>query len=251
MKPVVTPDAITAEHSADGGLTWRRLLFIAGIAATLAIGTVSAVLGDLEGVAVTLGFALATWLTRVRQGAVGAIGLTLAGAITLFFMLTAAMTNIREGSPMSSVLISSVLAAVSLLVLIAAIGFMNNRASGSTAGPRLGVGVSVLLLGGLVVWGASISRAEIAAGDITIVSENMAFSQTELTVNQGNVVVTMENKDLFWHTFTVEELGIDLRVPVGAKLGASFEAPPGEYQFICAIPGHPEAGMVGTLTVEG
>ncbi|HUF95442.1 MAG TPA: cupredoxin domain-containing protein, partial [Acidimicrobiia bacterium] len=180
----------------------------------------------------------------------GAIGVALAGAITLYFMLTAAMTNIREGSPMSSVLISSVLAAVSLLALIAAIGFLTNRASGSTTGPRLCVGVSVVLLGGLVVWGASISRVDIAAGDIVLVSENIAFSETELKVNEGNVVVTMENKDLFWHTFTIEELGVDLRVPVGAELGASFEASPGEYQFVCAIPGHPEAGMVGTLTVE-
>lgn len=250
MKSVTTHDAITAELPADRGLTWRRLLFIAGILATVAIGTVSAVLGDLEGGAVTLGFALATWLTRVRRGTLGAIGVSLAGAITLYFMLTAAVTNIREGSPMSSVLISSVLAAVSLLALIAAIGFLANRASGSTTGPMLGVGTSVLMLGGLVVWGASITRVDIEAGDIVLVSENMAFSDTGLRVDPGEVVVTMENKDLFWHTFTIEELGVDLRVPVGAKLGASFEAAPGEYQFICAIPGHVEAGMVGTLTVE-
>ncbi len=250
MNPVTTHDGTTAELSADRGLTWRRLLFITGILATVAIGAVSAVLGDLEGGAVMLGFALATWLTRVRRGTVGAIGVALAGAITLFFMLTAAMTNIREGSPMSSVLISSVLAAVSLLALIAAIGLLTNRASGSTTGPRLGVGVSVLLLGGLLVWGASISRVDIAAGDIVLVSENMAFSATELQVNEGTVLVTMKNKDLFWHTFTIAELGVDLRVPVGAELGASFEAPPGEYEFVCAIPGHPEAGMVGTLTVE-
>ena len=250
MKSVTTPDAITAELSADRGLTWRRLVFIAGIVATVAIGTVSAVLGDLEGGAVTLGFALATWLTRVRRGTLGAIGVALAGAITLYFMLAAAMTNIREGSPMSSVLISSILAAVSLLALIAAIGFLANPASRSTAGPGLGVGASILLLGGLVVWGASISRVDIDAGDIVIVSENMAFSESDLRVEEGELVVTMENKDLFWHTFTIEELGVDLRVPVGAELGASFEAAPGEYQFVCAIPGHVEAGMLGTLTVE-
>lgn len=250
MRAVTTSDAVTPELSADRGLTWRRLLFIAGMAATLAIGTVSAVLGDLEGGAVTLGFALATWLTRVRRGTVGAIGVAMGGAITLYFMLTAAMTNIREGSPMSSVLISSVLAAVSLLALIAAVGFVADRTSGSATGPWFAVGTSVVMLGALVVWGVSITRVVMDAGDIVVVSENMAFSETELRVNEGEVVVTMENKDLFWHTFTIEELGVDLRVPVGAELGASFDAPAGEYQFVCAIPGHPEAGMVGTLTVE-
>ncbi|HUP15335.1 MAG TPA: plastocyanin/azurin family copper-binding protein [Acidimicrobiia bacterium] len=249
MSSVTRPDAITAEP-AGRGLTWRRLLFIGGIVATVAIGTISAVLGDLEGGAVALGFALATWLTRVRRGTLGATGVALAGAITLYFMLTAAMTNIREGSPMSSVLISSIVAAVSLLALIAAIGFFANRASGSTTGPWLSMGVCVLLLGVLLVWGASISRVEIGAGDIALVSENLAFSETELKVNEGSVVVTMENRDLFWHTFTVDELGVDLRVPVGAELGASFDAAPGQYQFVCAIPGHVDAGMVGTLTVE-
>jgi urea transporter len=74
VRSVTTPNAITAELSADRGLTWRRLLFISGIVATVAIGTVSAVLGDLEGGAVTLGFALATWLTRVPQGTLGQSG---------------------------------------------------------------------------------------------------------------------------------------------------------------------------------
>jgi len=31
----------------------------------------------------------------------------------------------------------------------------------------------------------------------------------------------------------------------------TFSAEPGTYEFKCRIPGHPEAGMVGTLTVTG
>ncbi len=242
---------MSSRENSERGLTWRRLTLIAGIAATVTIGTISAILGDLEGVAVMLGFALATWLTRVRRGTVGAIGVGLIGAVTLSFMLTAALTNIREGSPMSSVLIASVLTAVSLLALIAAIGFLANRASELTTGPWLSMGISILMFVGLLGWGASINRVHVDAGDIVLVTENMVFSAADLSVVPGEVVVTLENKDLFWHTFTIEDLGVDLRVPVGAKLGASFEAPPGEYQFICAIPGHAEAGMVGTLTVGG
>jgi uncharacterized cupredoxin-like copper-binding protein len=30
-----------------------------------------------------------------------------------------------------------------------------------------------------------------------------------------------------------------------------FDAPPGEYRFFCDIPGHAEAGMEGTLIIEG
>ena len=45
------------------------------------------------------------------------------------------------------------------------------------------------------------------------------------------------------------DLRVCLGVPVGAELIVTFDAPPGTYQYICAIPGHPEAGMKGSLIV--
>lgn len=35
-----------------------------------------------------------------------------------------------------------------------------------------------------------------------------------------------------------------------APFARPVDAPPGEYRFVCTIPGHVEVGMVGTLTVE-
>ena len=247
----VATDRRIEPEQVSRGLTWRRLVFLAGVLATVAMGAVALLIGDIEGGVVAVGFAVATWLTRVRRGTLGAIGMALVSAITLYFMLTAAATNIRAGSAMSSVLVSAGLAAVALLGLVAALGFLTRRSSPSTTAPWAGVISSSLVLIGLVVWGASTARAETKAGDIQLVAKNVAFSETEITTTAGEVIVTLENQDLFWHTFTIEELGVDLRVPVGAELPITFEAPPGEYEFICAIPGHTEAGMSGTLTVEG
>lgn len=247
----VATDRRTEPEQVSRGLTWRRLVFLAGVLATVAMGAVALLIGDIEGGVVAVGFAVATWLTRVRRGTLGAIGMALVSAITLYFMLTAAVTNIRAGSAMSSVLVSAGLAAVALLGLVAALGFLTRRSSPSTTAPWAGVISSTLVLIGLVVWGASTARAETEAGDIHLVAKNVAFAETEIATTAGEVTVTLENKDLFWHTFTIEELGVDLRVPVGAELPITFEAPPGEYEFICAIPGHTEAGMRGTLTVEG
>ncbi len=247
----VAIDRRTEPKPVSQGLTWRRLVFLAGVLATVAMGAVALLIGDIEGGVVAVGFAVATWLTRVRRGTLGAIGMALVSAITLFFMLTAAVTNIRAGSAMSSVLVSAGLAAVALLGLVAALGFLTRRSSPSTTAPWAGVISSILVLIGLVVWGASTARAETEAGDIHLVAKNVAFTETEIATTAGEVTVTLENKDLFWHTFTIEELGVDLRVPIGAELPVTFEAPPGEYEFICAIPGHTEAGMHGTLTVEG
>lgn len=233
------------------GLTWRRLVTLAGLLATAAMGAVSLMLGDIEGGIVTAALALATALTRLRRARLGAIGVGLACGITLYFMLTAALTNIRAGSALSAVLVSAGLTGVALLGLVAALGFLLRGSSLSTTGPWAGVIASTLVLGALIVWGASRADAETRAGDIHLVSKNVAFSETKIATSAGQVTVTLENQDLFWHTFTIEELGVDLRVPVGAELPVTFEAPPGAYEFVCAIPGHAEAGMVGSLTVVG
>jgi plastocyanin len=64
------------------------------------------------------------------------------------------------------------------------------------------------------------------------------------------VVVQLENHDLFWHTFTIPELDVDMKVPVQATQQVTFQAPAGTYRFLCTIPGHEMLGMEGTLTVQ-
>lgn len=251
MTAPTTSPGQTGESTFGKAFSWRHLVFAAGLLATMAMGAESLAIGDMEGGVVTVGFAAFTWLTRVRRGTWGAIGMILVSAITLYFMLGAALTNIWAGSALFSVFVSSTLAAVALLALTSAIGFLIRRDSGSATASWALPASAALLLTGLLVWGVATGRAEMAPEGIQLVSENVAFSETDLTAEAPEVTVTLENKDLFWHTFTIEELAVDLRVPVGAEIPVTFRAPPGQYQFICAIPGHPEAGMVGTLTVEG
>ena len=64
------------------------------------------------------------------------------------------------------------------------------------------------------------------------------------------MTVSLANHDLFWHTFTIERLGVNLDVPVGGSRSVTFTAALGTYTFICRIPGHAAAGMRGTLTVR-
>jgi plastocyanin len=83
-----------------------------------------------------------------------------------------------------------------------------------------------------------------------VIADRSAFENDELEAEAGTVTVFLDNRDYFWHTFTIRALGVDLAVPVEASGRASFDAPPGTYRFVCAIPGHEAAGMVGTLTVR-
>src|SRR5437667_238118 len=57
-------------------------------------------------------------------------------------------------------------------------------------------------------------RSTTAAGDLVISATNARFSTNSLTADHGTVTVDFINNDLFWHTFTVTDLGVDIRLPV-------------------------------------
>ena len=85
---------------------------------------------------------------------------------------------------------------------------------------------------------------------VAIESANAAFSSTSLAAPSGQVTVVLTNHDLFWHTFTIDELDVDLEAPLGGTREATFTAPPGIYRFYCRVPAHAAAGMRGTLTIR-
>lgn len=79
----------------------------------------------------------------------------------------------------------------------------------------------------------------------------MAWNPNTATIAANtDVTVTVVNNGLAFHTFVIEELGIDIELNSGQTVDVVINAPAGSYDFICDVPGHAEAGMVGTLTVE-
>lgn len=246
-----TPAVGRSTPGSSWWLDWRRLVTVSGIVGAVVTGVAAALLSDVEGGLVAVIFAVSTWLFASGRHRLGVTGLILVSGVTLFFMGTAAATNIAGWAGPRGTLIALGLSAASALVLIACVGWLIRRGSTSSVGPWLAVGVvaagSVIPL----VAGVLGNQPQRESAGIELVAENVAFDQSELRAAAGEVTVSLENKDLFWHTFTVEDLGVDLRVPVAAQMTVTFDAPAGEYTFICAIPGHPEAGMEGTLIVEG
>jgi plastocyanin len=106
----------------------------------------------------------------------------------------------------------------------------------------------VALIAGVVSQRAS--RAETArTGDIRVEMRNTAFLQTALQGRSGSISVAVANHDLFWHTFTIDAMHVNVDVPIGANRRVAFNAPPGRYEFYCRVPGHRAAGMKGILTI--
>ena len=92
--------------------------------------------------------------------------------------------------------------------------------------------------------------AEERAGGILVLMKNVRFEPDRLFATTGSSLrLVVDNDNLVIHTFTIEDLDID--VTVGPKSEALVELPalrPGEYKITCGVPGHEE--MKGTLVVS-
>jgi plastocyanin len=65
--------------------------------------------------------------------------------------------------------------------------------------------------------------------------------------------ISLPNAGASPHNFVVESLdNVVVDMPVGQTVTYTVpaDAPPGEYEFICNLPGHAPAGMVGVLVVD-
>jgi len=81
---------------------------------------------------------------------------------------------------------------------------------------------------------------------------DIAFNPTEMTIPANtDVTINLVNNGAATHNFNVESEGIHSGDYAGGQTGTvDINLPPGEYEYICNIPGHKEAGMVGKLIVQ-
>jgi plastocyanin len=80
----------------------------------------------------------------------------------------------------------------------------------------------------------------------------LAFDQTELTAAAGEVTIELTNESGLPHNVEVEGNGVEevSETITEGSTSLTLTLEPGEYEFYCAVPGHREGGMEGTLTVE-
>jgi plastocyanin len=83
---------------------------------------------------------------------------------------------------------------------------------------------------------------------------SLAFEPESLEAPAGEVTVAFTNPAAIDHDVHIERDGEEVAasdvVADGETTEASAELDPGDYAYYCAIPGHREGGMEGTLTVE-
>jgi plastocyanin len=80
----------------------------------------------------------------------------------------------------------------------------------------------------------------------------LAFDKTELTAAAGEVTIELVNDSGMQHNVEVEGNGVEevSETITEGSTELTLDLEPGEYEFYCAVPGHREGGMEGTLTVQ-
>lgn len=231
------------------GFGWRALVRVAAWVDFVLLGGTAAVLTDME----AAGFALVNLvfiaLLRFRRGTLGIVLLGVLFADWIYWMASGAVDNIRNGEGFIETAVPATLAVASMAGLVGVIGALLRRGDGAARAVAIG---SVVVLVAALVTGAVATNGdgEARPGEIVLEAKDVKFSATELEARAGEIAVAVSNGDLFWHTFTIPELSVNVNLPVGADRRATFEAEPGSYEFVCTIGPHARLGMKGTLTVR-
>jgi plastocyanin len=235
--------------------SWRGLALLAGAACVLVLLWQGLRRGDQEALALAAVVVLGGALSATRRPRVGLVLLALVFADSIVFLLPAANANANAQAGVGAMFVPGSVTGLALGGLLGAVMALRTGATADAGrGVALRAGVAVV---GFVGAGLSMTwlltpapPAGAPAGAVGVEARGVAFHPTALEAAGGKVTVAMRNQDLFWHTFTVRGLGVSMAVPVGALRSTTFDAPPGRYQFVCAIPGHEQAGMRGTLVVR-
>jgi uncharacterized cupredoxin-like copper-binding protein len=83
----------------------------------------------------------------------------------------------------------------------------------------------------------------------------LRFTKSKLTAKPGKVALVMDNPSSAGmdHGISIEGNGVDQDGPIvaaGKTSMVSATVKKGTYTYYCPVPGHKQAGMVGTLTVQ-
>jgi uncharacterized cupredoxin-like copper-binding protein len=92
---------------------------------------------------------------------------------------------------------------------------------------------------------ASGTGLQVQAGDLFFKPATLALPANT------SVTITITNGGALPHNFNIDQLNIHTPdIAPGQSAQVTVKGAAGTYQYYCSIPGHKQAGMVGTLTIK-
>jgi uncharacterized cupredoxin-like copper-binding protein len=88
-------------------------------------------------------------------------------------------------------------------------------------------------------------------GSITLITKEFFFEPDNVTVSAGATEIIIDNTGgMVEHDFNLDDFDVEIYADPGDVVSEVVTLEAGTYDFYCSIPGHREAGMEGTLTVN-
>ena len=125
---------------------------------------------------------------------------------------------------------------------------------------KLSFGLTAIALGAALALtgcggGGSPEPTPVPAANFTVGAlDAFKYDPATLTVKAGEeVTIVLDNKGVLEHNFVIDEFSVNVGPIAGATKSEAFTFTPttaGTYSYYCNVPGHKEAGMTGTLTVN-
>lgn len=241
--------------------------FLVALALPASTGTEGGFLIGLAAVFTAIFAALAVASAR-WSGAVRSAGFWLVGAVlgALVILLNAPFlpSGLAHPADTNSFLVTIVVVASGVAMIIGGIAAFRDVSGGRVSWTRDGragwiatvvvgavAGAALTsILAGAASGGTSIGHTPTTTAMVT--AENTKFVEPSLDMKAGEVLgLFVTNKDNTGHSFDIDSLGIHVQLPPRSTIAVGIEpSGPGSLEFYCSIPGHREAGMVGTINVE-
>lgn len=90
-----------------------------------------------------------------------------------------------------------------------------------------------------------------ATRNVVVKMLEFKFDPKEIAVKPGKVVFDLRNTGVVEHNFVIPKVKVNSGlVKPGQTKKLEATLPAGRYELVCDVPGHKEAGMVGTVVVK-
>jgi plastocyanin len=238
----------------DQGFGWRRLQVVAafGVLASLLVPTLIQLSFDSFILATAAPFVIGL-LLMIRWPRVGALWLGVCSLGLLVFSIPFLAEALVRPESLADFIPLSIYTLSTVVGTVAAIPSF--RQASAPDAPSRPARTIAILAGALIVVAAVVSVVAFAgieseparSGDILVVTEDIEFHPARIHGGGREISVHVANRDDTRHTFTIDELGVDLNLPPNSEQRISFAADPGTYRFYCR-PHTP--GMEGELVVR-
>lgn len=237
----------------DPGTT-RSWLQLARVASLVIVGwaiTLQVLAGELIPPVTIIGivFAVLAVFLRGERRRLGLAAAVLA-AISIAGNLPMNLDELSHPSTPPAFLLTVTAVSASLVIVISGLAAFRGAADAQKRAVYYSWGGLGILAIVIAVGAASgVDSAQPLDDDVQVVASGVQYDTDEIVVTAGENGFWLDNRDGIRHTFTIEELGLEIEAPGLSAQRAEFDLEPGRYRVICTVPGHDNMHI--DLVVEG